>query len=89
MAVRFAGRGLDGLHDEPRPGKPRTISDEDIERVIVKTLEEQPRTAAHYLVTTHAFLSPARKGRVRRTLAAMTGRMLFVMRSMEPIGSAG
>ena len=35
--------GLDGLHDEPRPGKPRSIGDEDLERVIVKTLEEQPR----------------------------------------------
>src|SRR5262245_64537952 len=37
---RFAKRGLDGLHDEPRPGKPRQIGDEDVERVIVKTLEE-------------------------------------------------
>ena len=35
---RFARQGLDGLHDEPRPGKPRSISDEDVERVIVKTL---------------------------------------------------
>ena len=45
---RFARRGLDGLHDEPRPGKPRSISDEDVERVIVKTLEEQPRGATHW-----------------------------------------
>lgn len=45
---RFAQRGLDGLHDEPRPGKPRQITDEDIERVIVKTLEEQPRDATHW-----------------------------------------
>src|SRR2546425_1642925 len=45
---RFARRGLDGLHDEPRPGKPRSISDEDIERVIVKTLEEQPSNATHW-----------------------------------------
>ncbi|MGN6171295.1 MAG: IS630 family transposase [Solirubrobacteraceae bacterium] len=45
---RFAGRGFDGLHDEPRPGKPRSISDDRIERVIVKTLEEQPPDATHW-----------------------------------------
>src|SRR6266540_2687759 len=45
---RFARRGIDGLHDEPRPGKPRSISDEDVERVIVKTLEEQPANATHW-----------------------------------------
>jgi transposase len=46
--VRFAKRGIDGLHDEPRPGKPRSIGDEDVERVIVKTLEEQPANATHW-----------------------------------------
>jgi len=45
---RFARRGFDGLHDEPRPGKPRSISDDDVERVIVKTLEEQPTNATHW-----------------------------------------
>ncbi|HYD10380.1 MAG TPA: IS630 family transposase [Acidimicrobiales bacterium] len=45
---RFARLGLDGLHDEPRPGKPRTIGDDDVERVIVKTLEEQPPNATHW-----------------------------------------
>src|SRR5438876_10930467 len=45
---RFARRGFDGLHDEPRPGKPRSIGDEDIERVIVKTLEESPPNATHW-----------------------------------------
>jgi transposase len=45
---RFAERGLDGLHDEPRLGKPRSVGDEQIERVIVKTLEERPQDATHW-----------------------------------------
>jgi transposase len=45
---RFARQGLDGLHDEPRPGKPRSIGDEQIERVIVKTLEQSPPNATHW-----------------------------------------
>ena len=46
---RFAEHRLDGLHDhEPRPGKPRTVTDEDVERVIVKTLEEKPAMATHW-----------------------------------------
>jgi transposase len=45
---RFVEAGIDGLHDEPRPGAPRKITDEDVERVIVKTLEETPRDATHW-----------------------------------------
>jgi transposase len=39
---RFAQARLDGLWDEPRPGQPRKISDEQVEQVIVKTLETVP-----------------------------------------------
>jgi transposase len=46
--TRFVERRLDGLHDEPRPGKPRTIGDQEVERVIVKTLEETPADATHW-----------------------------------------
>jgi transposase len=45
---RFAEYRLDGLLDEPRPGRPRTISDEQVEEVVIKTLESTPRDATHW-----------------------------------------
>lgn len=46
--ARFAKARLEGLLDEPRPGAPRTIADEKVERVIAKTLHEQPSDATHW-----------------------------------------
>jgi transposase len=45
---RFAELRLDGLLDEPRPGRPRTVSDTQVEEVIVKTLESTPKDATHW-----------------------------------------
>ena len=45
---RFIRERLDGLYDEPRPGTPRQISDEQIEQVIVRTLEATPRGETHW-----------------------------------------
>lgn len=46
--ARFLKRRLDGLLDEPRPGQPRKVTDEQVERVITMTLESQPRDATHW-----------------------------------------
>src|SRR5215210_2455017 len=45
---RFAEHRLDGLLDEPRPGRPRTITDEKVEAVIIKTLQTTPKDATHW-----------------------------------------
>ena len=39
---RFVARRLEGLSDEPRPGAPRKLTDDVVEAVIVKTLEQTP-----------------------------------------------
>jgi transposase len=45
---RFLEHRLDGLLDEPRPGRPRTITDEQVEQVVIKTLESTPKDATHW-----------------------------------------
>src|SRR3712207_5756883 len=45
---RFAEHRLEGLADAPRPGAPRTIGDEAVERVVALTLEEAPSNATHW-----------------------------------------
>ena len=45
---RFSERRLEGLLDEPRPGRPRTVTDEQVERIVVTTLESTPKNATHW-----------------------------------------
>ena len=45
---RFVVNRLDGLYDEPRPGAKRTITDAQVEDVIIRTLETTPRGATHW-----------------------------------------
>lgn len=68
--TRFAERRLDGLYDEPRIGAPRTITDEAVEAVIVKTLETLPKGETHWSTRTMAAkagLSHTMVGRIWRT----------------------
>jgi transposase len=46
--ARFLKARLEGLYDEPRPGAPRTVSDDQVEHVVVQTLESTPRGETHW-----------------------------------------
>src|SRR6202008_4919154 len=45
---RFLKQRLEGLYDEPRPGAPRTVSDAQVEQVVIRTLESTPRGETHW-----------------------------------------
>jgi transposase len=45
---RFLQTRLEGLYDEPRPGAPRKINDDQIEQVVIQTLESTPRGQTHW-----------------------------------------
>lgn len=45
---RFLEQGLSGLHDELRPGRPRSISDEQVAELIHKTLQTKPEGCTHW-----------------------------------------
>jgi transposase len=64
--ARFLRDRIDGLYDEPRPGAPRQIGDEQIEQVIVRTLEETPRGATHWSIRDMAKASGVSRSTVNR-----------------------
>jgi transposase len=63
---RFLERRLEGLADEPRPGAPRKITDEQIEQVVVATLERTPAGATHWSRSSMAAESGLSKSTVGR-----------------------
>ena len=51
---RFLDHGIEGLYDEWRPGRPRTIKDEQVAEVVFKTLQSKPQDETHWSVRTMA-----------------------------------
>jgi putative transposase len=45
---RYSEKGIEGLHDELRPGRPRSVSDEQVAELIHKTLKNRPEGATHW-----------------------------------------
>jgi transposase len=67
---QFVARRLEGLYHQPRVGAPRTISDEQVEAIIVKTLETTPPGETHWSTRSMARaagVSHTMVGRIWRT----------------------
>jgi transposase len=86
--ARFLARRLDGLHDEPRPGVPRTITDAQVEEVIVRTLEEVPQGATHWSkreLARQAGISPTSVHRIWRAFGLQPWRTEDFKVSPDPL----
>jgi len=69
---RFAKHRLDGLCDEPRCGAPRKIGDDQVEAIVVKTLEEKPTGATHWSTRDMAKASGVSASSVQRIWRAFS-----------------
>lgn len=85
---RFLEQRCDGLLDEARPGAPRTVSDEDVERVVTRTLESLPKGATVWSTRSMAKacgLSFATVGRIWRAFALKPHRSETFKLSKDPL----
>jgi transposase len=86
--ARFVSQRLDGLLDEPRPGAPRTITDEAVERVVRWTLETKPLDATHWntrAMAKRSGLSQTAVSRIWRAFALRPHRVETFKLSKDPL----
>src|SRR2546428_2054604 len=85
---RFVTNRVDGLLDEPRPGAPRRICDEDVEKVIALTLETTPADATHWStrsMSRRVGLSQSAISRIWRAFALQPHRTETFKLSSDPL----
>jgi transposase len=85
---RFLAQRLDGLLDEPRPGAPRTVTDAQVERVVMLTLETTPRDATHWSTRAMAArcgVSQSTVGRIWRAFGLQPHRTETFKLSRDPL----
>ena len=63
---RYIASGIDGLYDEYRPGKPRTIEDDDVASLLQKTLASNPPNGTHWTCRSLAEETGISKSTVQR-----------------------
>jgi transposase len=84
---RFVEQRLDGLYDEPRVGAPRKYSDEEVEKVLVQTLESTPKGRTHWStrkMAAKAGMSHTRVGQIWRTFGLQPHRSQSFKISPDP-----
>ena len=67
---RFIERRLPGLYDELRPGRPRSIEDEQVAALLKRTLSRKPRAGTHWTVREAAQVNGISKSTVHRLFQA-------------------
>lgn len=63
---RFLESGIEGLYDEWRPGRPRSVRNEQVAEVVFKTLETKPKDETHWSIRGMARASGLSKDTVHR-----------------------
>jgi putative transposase len=66
---RYLQRGMAGLYGEKPPGRPRSLADEQVAKLMRRALSTKPKDATHWSVRTFAKSSGISKSEVQRYFA--------------------